>query len=112
MTVERGAEVSGRVAQSDGTPVGGAVVTVRGSVPRSAVAGPDGTFTLKGLAAGQVSITASNSDTTPQMSSAPTAVVAPAKDVVLQIPTPTSISGRVIEKSGSQPIADFQVMAW
>lgn len=111
ITVERGAQVSGRVTQSDGTPAGGAVVTVRGSVPHSAVAAPDGTFTLKGLAAGQVTITASTSDTTPQMTSAPTAVTAPAKDVVLQIPAPTSISGRVIEKSGGQPITDFQVMA-
>jgi large repetitive protein len=111
ITVERGAQVSGRVTQSDGTPVGGAVVTVRGSLPRSAVAAADGTFTLKGLAAGPVSITASTSDTTPPMSSAPTAVTAPAKDVVLRIPTPTSVSGRVIEKSGGRPITDFQVMA-
>ena len=119
ITVERGAEVSGRVLQSDGTPVAGSTIAVaiprpviaaaRGQVARSVVSASDGTFTLKGLAAGQVSITASTSDTTPPMLSAPVVVTAPSKNVLLRMPVPTSISGRVTEKGSGQPITDFMV---
>lgn len=110
ISVERGAEVSGRVIQNDGTPVGGATIAVRGAIYRSGVSAADGTFTLKGLAAGQVSITASTSNTTPQMLSTPVLVTAPSKNVLLRLPTPTSLSGRVAEKTTGQPITDFQVM--
>lgn len=109
ITVERGVEISGRVMQGLGIPAGGAVIMVRGPVPNSAVAASDGTFLLRGLAAGPVSITASTSDTTPQMASVPVAVTAPAKNVVLNIPAPTSLSGRVTEKSSGQPVTDFQI---
>jgi large repetitive protein len=118
ITVERGAEVSGRVIQNDGTPVTGATIAVAAAramfnlaAPRNTVSGADGTFTLKGLTAGEVSITASTWDTTPPMLSAPVAVTAPSKNVLLRMPSPTALSGRVTEKSSGQPITDFLVMA-
>jgi protocatechuate 3,4-dioxygenase beta subunit len=111
ITVERGVEISGRVVMGDGTPVGSAVVSSRGVVSRGATTGADGTFTLKGLSAGPVLISASTNNATPLMTSAPLSVTAPAKDVVLRMPSPASVSGRVSDKATSQPIADFQIMA-
>lgn len=110
ITVERGVEVSGRVTLSDGTPVAGAMVSARSSTSRNATSAADGTFSLKGLAAGAVSITATSPNTNPPMQSAPVAVTAPAKNVLLRIPTPTTLAGRVAEKNSGQPIPDFQVV--
>src|SRR5206468_3311922 len=84
ITVDRGVEVSGRVTLSDGTPVAGAMVSARSSTSRNATSGGDGTFLLRGLAAGAVSITATTPNTTPPMQSAPVAVTAPARDVLLR----------------------------
>lgn len=111
ITVDRGVEVSGRVALSDGTPVAGAVVSARGSTPRGATSAADGTFTLKGLAPGPIAISATTPNTTPPMQSTPVAVTAPAKNVLLRIPTPTTLSGRVLEKTSGTPIPDFQIVA-
>lgn len=110
ITVDRGVEVSGRVALSDGTPVAGAVINARGSTSRGATSAADGTFTLKGLAAGPVAISATTPNTTPPMQSMPVAVTAPAKNVLLRIPTPTTLSGRVLEKTSGTPITDFQIV--
>jgi 5-hydroxyisourate hydrolase-like protein (transthyretin family) len=108
VTVERGAEISGRVAFSDGAPAAGAVVSARPGSSHSETAGPDGSFTLKGLPVGSVSITASSTNTNPTMTGM-LVVTAPAKNVLLRIPIPTAISGRVVEKGSGQPITDFQV---
>jgi protocatechuate 3,4-dioxygenase beta subunit len=109
VTVDRGVEISGRVTFGDGSPAAGAIVIARASVSRNVTAGEDGTFSLKGLSAGPVSITASTSTTTPTMTSVSVAVTAPAKNVLLRIPAPTALSGRVVEKGSGQPVTDFQV---
>jgi 5-hydroxyisourate hydrolase-like protein (transthyretin family) len=117
--VEHGVEVSGQVLRNDGTPVAGATITERlgsgfrmaDAIPRAGVvSSADGTFTLKGLPAKQVSITASTSDTTPSLVSEPVVVTAPSKDVILRLPSPTTLSGRVAEKAVGTPITDFTVM--
>ncbi len=110
ITVDRGVEVSGRVTLNDGTPVEGAVVSARGSTSRTATSAADGTFTLKGLAAGPTSVSAITPNTHPPMNSTPVAVTAPARNVLVHVPTPSTLSGRVMEKTGGQPVTDFQVI--
>lgn len=105
LEVDRGVEVSGRVTFSDGTPVAGAMVTL---VPfaGSARSDDDGSFTLRNLPPGKISIVAS---TVNQQRGEPSDVTAPARNVALTIPTPARIEGRVFDKNTNQPIADFQV---
>jgi protocatechuate 3,4-dioxygenase beta subunit len=61
-SLEAGAEIAGRVVAGDGTPVAAALVTLREgynswNLP-SAVSGPDGAFTLTGVADGSYRISA------------------------------------------------------
>jgi hypothetical protein len=109
VTIDRGVEVSGNVVMADGSPAAGAMVNVRTTIARNVAAGADGSFTLRGLPAGPLSLTATMPQTTPQMQSLPVAVTAPAKNVQIRIPATATISGRVIDKATSQPIADFQI---
>jgi 5-hydroxyisourate hydrolase-like protein (transthyretin family) len=44
------------------------------------------------------------------MNSTPVAVNAPAKNVLLRMPTPSTLSGRVMEKTSGQAVTDFQVV--
>lgn len=110
ITVDRGVVVSGRVTLGDGTPVSGAIVSARSSTSRNATSGTDGTFSLKGLAAGPVTISASTPNTNPPANSMPLAVTAPAKNVLVKMPTPSTLSGRVMEKTSGQAVTDFQVV--
>lgn len=110
VTVDRGVEVSGRVVFGDGTPAGGAVVTARMPFSRTTTAAADGSFTLRGLPPGNLSVTAATAERAPAMQSLPVAINAPAKGVELRIPTPATITGRVVDKGTSQPITDFQIM--
>lgn len=106
LIVERKAVVSGRVLFADGSPVAGA--TIYGSIARTAVSAADGTFTLKGLVSGSTSINAS-SNATPRIGSGNVPVIAPAKNVVVRIPTTTALSGRVTEKITGKPVVDFEI---
>jgi len=103
--VDRGVEVSGRVAFGDGSPVAGASVM---TVPLSNAtrSEDDGTFTLRNLPPGKISIVANSTD---QQRGEPVEVIAPARNVSLTIPTPARIEGRVFDKSTNGPITDFQV---
>jgi exosome complex RNA-binding protein Csl4 len=112
ITVDRGVEVSGRVVTgSDNTPVAGANIEVYAAAPHSAVSAADGTFTIRGLAAGPMALTATTGDSTPPLQSPSVAVTAPAKDVVLRIPTLTTLSGRVVERSSGAPVTDYLIAA-
>jgi 5-hydroxyisourate hydrolase-like protein (transthyretin family) len=113
VTVERGAEVSGRVVFADGTPVADARVGPlnRGSVVFSdVVSDANGAFTLKQLPRTPETFVATVTDDSP-LRSAPVKVTPPAHDVTLTIPTPSRLEGRVIDRVTSQPIASFTVTA-
>ncbi|MDQ6800051.1 MAG: carboxypeptidase-like regulatory domain-containing protein [Acidobacteriota bacterium] len=108
--VDRGVVISGRVAYSDGTPVAGATVSTR---PFTSAGRSDdkGTFTLRNVVAGKVMLVAMTSEQ--QLQSSPTEVSAPARNVVITIPAPARVEGRVTDKETGQPITDFQVaFAW
>lgn len=110
ITVERGADVSGRVVYSDGTPVADARIMAMGANAGGAVSDANGAFTLKQLPRTAESLVASTNDEMP-MRSAPVKITPPARDVVITIPTPARIEGRVIDRATSQPVTTFTVAA-
>src|SRR5205823_810021 len=111
VTVERGAEVSGRVVFADGTPVADARVGPAGRVESaSAISDANGAFTLKQLPRTPESLVATIVDES-LMRSAPVKFTPPARNVTLTIPTPSRIEGRVIDRATSQPVTSFNVFA-
>ena len=107
--VDRGVEVSGRVKYGDGSPVTDGFVNVRSFGAAMARLDADGNFTIHNVLPGKVALVAS---TTPgRVESARVEVEAPARGVVITIPTPARIEGRVTDKQTGAPITDFQVAA-
>lgn len=99
-------EISGVVRFNDRTPVTNATVVALGVGGFARVA-DDGSFVLKNLPPGSVRLMAmiegrqnfrTEVDTT-----------APAKDVVITMPNPSRIEGRVTEREGGKPVTEFQV---
>jgi len=110
VTVERGADVAGRVIFGDGTPVADARVSPMNGGPAAAVTDANGAFTLKQLPRLATSIVAATTDDMP-VRSVPVKVTPPARDVTITIPTPARIEGRVIDRATSQPVTSFTVTA-
>ena len=108
--VDQAAEVSGRVVYRDGTAVTDAIVMARNGIPGSARTDPDGTFTLRGLTAGPITLVARFLNTGGTEAAAKD-VTAPARDVVITLPMPARIEGRVFAKDTHQPVTDFRVAA-
>src|SRR5438132_8819774 len=105
--VDHGVEVSGRVTYHDGTPVTEAMMVMpRNTFSTSAHTNPDGTFTLRGLPAGPITLITRSPDT-PMAQAGSADVTAPAQNVIITIPTPSRIEGRVTDKVTRQPITDF-----
>lgn len=105
--VQRGVEVSGRVLYSDRTPVADAVVTVRGIGGMSARTQPDGTFTTRNAPPGKIALVATTMQ--PQFASPAVEIDAPARNVLITMPIPAAVEGRVSDKETGRPIADFQI---
>ncbi len=107
--VDRGIEISGRVVLADGTAVAGAIVeTPATMMSRSVISAPDGTFTIAGIAAGSLVVTAFSSDR--RLSSTPLTVNAPARDVTITMPRGGRIEGRIIDRATQQPVTDFSIL--
>ncbi len=104
-TLEPAAEISGRVTR------GGVAlenVMVMAMVPgggATATTGPDGSFTLSGLAPGSVRLMARKEEDFVQETRN---VTAPARDVVIDLKAGGRITGRVVEKGSGKPITTFQ----
>lgn len=98
-------EVTGRVVRG-GAGLEGVTVSVMSTESfATAVTASDGSFTLSDLTPGQMMLNATKPDAfVMQMRS----VTAPARDVVIDIPTGGRISGRVIDKNSNQPVTSFQ----
>jgi protocatechuate 3,4-dioxygenase beta subunit len=105
-TMEPAVEIAGRVTR-DG--VGIENVSIAAMVPgtggSSTITGPDGSFTLTGLAPGSVRIMARKQDDFIQEQRN---VTAPARDVQIDVRAGGRISGRVVEKGSGKPIQTFQ----
>jgi hypothetical protein len=113
VTVDRGAEVSGRVLFSDGTPAADARIVTSGAAGAfgsNATADANGAFTLKRLPRTALALVANTADE-PPIHSAPVNVTPPARNVAITIPAPARIEGRVIDRATSQPVTSFNVVA-
>ena len=106
--LERGALIEGRVVYSDGTPItGSAQVFVEGT-PGASAPVSDGAFTLRNAPAGKVLLAVRGMY--PQMSETdPVEVTAPASGVVLKVPRPGRIEGRVVDKETQRGVPQFTV---
>ena len=101
--MEVAAEISGRVVRGGvGVPD---VFIGTFNIDSSAVTGPDGSFTLSGLAAGTTRLSLRNEDA---LINEQRSINAPARDVVIELPAGGTIRGRVVEKGSSKAIANFQ----
>jgi large repetitive protein len=110
VSVERGAEVSGRVVFSDGTPVADARVTSMPAGVNAATTDANGAFTLKQLPRTPLSLVAMAIDDL-GLRSAPVRVTPPSRDVTITFATPARIEGRVVDRTTSQPVTSFNVTA-
>lgn len=105
-TMEPAAEISGRVTRG-GAGLENVMIfaMVPGSDSASATTGPDGSFTLSGLAPGSVRVMARKDEDFVQETRS---ITAPARDVVIDLKAGGRITGRVVEKGSSKPITTFQ----
>src|SRR5688572_2240083 len=105
-TMEPAVEITGRVTRG-GAGLENVMIfaMVPGADSASATTGPDGSFTLSGLAPGSVRLMARKEDDFVQETRN---VTAPARDVIIDLKAGGRISGRVVEKGTSKPITTFQ----
>ncbi|HET8796354.1 MAG TPA: carboxypeptidase regulatory-like domain-containing protein, partial [Thermoanaerobaculia bacterium] len=100
-------EVSGRVTRG-GIGVDGVMILVIGggaSDSSSTTTAPDGSFTLTGLAPGSVSAMLMKSGDFIQEQRT---FNAPARDVSIELPAGSRVTGRVVEKGSRRPISSFE----
>lgn len=105
-TLDPAVEITGRVVRG-GAGVDGVTISTfsEAGASATAVTGPDGSFTLSGLTPGDVRASMrKESDFIQEMRT----LTAPARDVTIEIPPGTRVSGRVVDKSTRKPIASFQ----
>lgn len=104
-TLEPAVEISGRVTRG-GVGIADVRINSFGSTESTAVTGPDGSFTLGGLSPGTTRLMLrKEADLIQEQKS----YTAPARDVVIDLPPGGRVTGRVVEKGTSKPIASFQV---
>ncbi len=114
VTVDRGVEVSGRVTYTDGSPVDPTNVLILNKegplrqFARGDSVNSDGTFVLRNVAPGPVTLYAEIMSAAP-IEGPSVEITAPAKDVVLTIPKPIRIEGRVVDKDNKQPVRVFSI---
>jgi hypothetical protein len=116
VVLERGVEISGRVVYADGSPAidGPVMVAVGGQHPQMnrpplhTTANPDGSFVLTNVLPGRISVYA-RLISAEFVDADPIEVSAPASDVVLTVPKPVRIDGRVVEKATQQPVREFSL---
>jgi hypothetical protein len=104
-TLEPASEISGRVVRG-GKGVENAILNVFSpGMEASATTGPDGSFTLSGLASGPVMVMVRKED---EFISERRSLTAPGRDVVVQVPGGGRITGRVVDKATNKPLTQFQ----
>lgn len=104
--LEPASDITGRVVRG-GAGVEG--VRVMGMMPgvdgASTVTGPDGSFTMSGLAAGGISVMFRKED---EFIQEMRTLTAPARDVLVELSAGGRITGRVIDKASNKPLTVFR----
>jgi large repetitive protein len=105
-TLDPAVEITGRVVRG-GTGVDGVNISTFSELGAGATAttGPDGSFTLSGLTPGEVR---ANIRKETDFISDMRLLTAPGRDVVIEVPAGSRVSGRVIDKESRKPITSFQ----
>jgi len=106
--LERGTTVEGRVVWSDGAPANlrGNVATIA-NPPASALV-TDGAFALRNVAPGKLTLVFESAP--PAFAhSEPFEVTAPASGVLVKLPRPGRIEGRVVDRETDKPVTSFSV---
>jgi protocatechuate 3,4-dioxygenase beta subunit len=98
-------EIAGRVTREGTALENVRVFALGGGIDASAVTAADGSFTLSGLAPGQVRLMARKEDDFVQETRN---VTAPARDVVIDVKAGGRITGRVVEKGSSKAVTTFR----
>jgi hypothetical protein len=104
-TLEPAADISGRVTRGGVGLENVMIMAMVSGGGSTATTGPDGSFTLSGLAPGSVRIMARKEEDFVQETRN---VTAPARDVVIDLKAGGRITGRVVEKGSAKPITTFQ----
>jgi hypothetical protein len=98
-------EISGRVSRAGIGLENVALIAIGTGGTANTMTGPDGSFTLSGLAAGSVRLMVRKEDDFVQEQRS---VTAPASDVNIEISAGGKVSGRVTEKGSGKPVTAFQ----
>ena len=105
-SLEPSVEVSGRVTRGGAGVEGVTVMSFAEGEPSDTITGPDGSFVLTGLTPGGARIVLRKED---ELINENRAITAPARDVVIELPVGTRVSGRVVDKSTRKPLTAFEV---
>lgn len=105
-TLDPAVEITGRVVRN-GAGVEGVTINSFSEmgVGGSATTAPDGSFTLTGLSPGELRASIrKETDFIQEMRT----MTAPGRDIVIEIPSGSRVTGRVIDKATRKPVASFQ----
>jgi protocatechuate 3,4-dioxygenase beta subunit len=109
LTLQPSAEIRGRITRKSGKPPEDGTVSALRDDSRGGGQGriePDGTFVITSLSPGTYMLMVeSGSGTVNQI------VEAPASDLVIELPSLSRVSGRVIDAESQAPVTDFNVTA-
>jgi uncharacterized GH25 family protein len=103
--LDPGVEITGRVVRGGTGIEGVSVNAISEDGPTSTVTASDGSFTLTDLTPGQMMLNVTKMDAF-IMQVRP--INAPARDVVIELPSGGRITGRVVDKSNHSPVTSFQ----
>ena len=104
--LERGALVEGRVVWSDGTTVNSLVHVFVQRLQGPGTPVTDGIFRMLNVPAGKVALVV-RLQTPLGLETEPVELTAPATGVVLKVPRPGRIEGRVVDRGTRQPVRQF-----
>ncbi|HEX8152916.1 MAG TPA: carboxypeptidase regulatory-like domain-containing protein, partial [Thermoanaerobaculia bacterium] len=110
ITLERGVPVEGTVTFSDGSPLTGDIqwaVVNRSSLASRTLVKEDGTFVLKNAPAGPITLHAMSEWL--RVEGPSKEITAPATGITLTVPKLARIEGKVVDRSTSQPVREFNV---
>lgn len=103
-TMDPAVEITGRISRG-GVGVPDVMLMTIGESNATTTSGPDGSFSVTGLAAGPVRLIIRKDD---EFVNENRSITAPARDVNIDLPAGGTVSGHVFEKGTRKPVTSFQ----